>query len=47
MGNIAASVLAKLKNKARQQGISLQQLLNYPHLTFSRMFGEGDSIRTP
>jgi len=28
MGNIAASVLAKLKNKARQQGIPLQQLIN-------------------
>ncbi len=27
MENIAASVLAKLKNKARQQGISLQQLI--------------------
>ncbi|MDQ2088161.1 nucleotidyl transferase AbiEii/AbiGii toxin family protein [Herbivorax sp. ANBcel31] len=28
MGDIAASVLAKLKNKARQQGTQLQQLIN-------------------
>lgn len=28
MGNAAASVLAKLKNKAKQQGIPLQQLIN-------------------
>lgn len=28
MGNIAESVLAKLKNKARKQGIPLQQLIN-------------------
>lgn len=28
MANIAASVLARLKNKSREQGISLQQLLN-------------------
>ena len=28
MGNIEASVLARLKNKSKEQGISLQQLLN-------------------
>ena len=28
MGNKAASVLAKLKNKAIDQGVSLQQLIN-------------------
>lgn len=28
MGNIAASVLARLKNKSKEQGIPLQQLLN-------------------
>jgi len=28
MRNIEASVLAKLKNKSREQGISLQQLIN-------------------
>ena len=28
MGNIAESVLAKLKNKARKENIPLQQLLN-------------------
>ena len=28
MGNIEASVLARLKSKSKQQGIPLQQLLN-------------------
>ena len=28
MGNAEASVLARLKNKAKEQGIPLQQLLN-------------------
>ncbi|GAQ25695.1 hypothetical protein TSYNT_8232 [Tepidanaerobacter syntrophicus] len=28
MGNIAASVLARLKNQPKEQGIPLQQLLN-------------------
>ena len=28
MGNKAASVLAKLKNKAKDQGVSLQQIIN-------------------
>ena len=28
MGNIEASIIARLKNKAKEQGIPLQQLLN-------------------
>jgi hypothetical protein len=43
MGNIEASVIARLKNKSKEQGIPLQQLLNlFCQEEFIRRLSESD-----